>query len=336
MLNTQSNYPCQMGVVVRKNGAVYHVRSDGVVISCTLSSKLSKQPFEKRQEKGKHCKDHTKSAPLTLDPLAVGDHVRIIHMGADAIVIVEIFPRRNQLSRPTAVPMPGAHAFEQVFAANVDQVIPIFSAVNPAPKWNMLDRYLVCAGAANVPALICITKSDMVRVGEAGTDELMEISDEYRRIGYPVLFISAISGEGLDELKDALKGNISVLVGKSGVGKTTLLNALQPGLNLRVNAVSDYNGKGRHTTVHVELFDLDFGGSIVDTPGVREFGLWEVGGDELAYLFPEMRPYIGRCKFGLDCRHDEEPGCALRKGVMEGHISPRRYQSYLKLLEEVQ
>ena len=146
-----------------------------------------------------------------------------------------------------------------------------------------------------------------------------------------MILTSAVTGEGLTRLEWALRGKVSVLVGKSGVGKTSLLNALQPGLGLRVGQVSRESGKGRHTTAHLEMFPLAIGGAVIDTPGMREFGLWVVDGDDLALRFPEMRPYVGRCKFGLDCQHDEEPGCALRKAVMAGEVSPRRYRSYMRL-----
>ena len=145
---------------------------------------------------------------------------------------------------------------------------------------------------------------------------------------------STITSQGLDELKARLRDRLSVLVGKSGVGKTSLLNAVEPGLGLRVQAVSQVTGKGRHTTSASESFALGFGGAIVDTPGIREFGLWDVAEDDLALFFPEMRPFVGQCKFRLDCRHDEEPGCAIRKAVVAGEISPYRYQSYLKLRAE--
>jgi ribosome biogenesis GTPase len=140
----------------------------------------------------------------------------------------------------------------------------------------------------------------------------------------------------MNELKSALQGKTSVLVGKSGVGKTSLLNAIQPGLGLRVKAVSSGEiGKGRHTTTHYEMFELEFGGRLVDTPGMREFGLWDIQADELASFFPEMRAYVGQCKFGLSCSHDREPGCAIRKAVMAGTISPYRYQGYMRLREEL-
>ncbi len=162
----------------------------------------------------------------------------------------------------------------------------------------------------------------------------MEALEEYRQIGYSFVLTSSYTGEGIQDLQQALAGHVSVLVGKSGVGKTALLNKLQPGLGLRVKEVNQSTGKGRHTTTNLEMFPLDGGGAIVDTPGTREFGLWQFD-DDLALLFPEMHPLVGKCRFGVDCQHDEEPGCAIRKAVMEGQISPRRYQSYLSLTKEL-
>jgi ribosome biogenesis GTPase len=196
----------------------------------------------------------------------------------------------------------------------------------------LLDRYLVSAEAEGLPALIVINKRDLAWKNP-NLDQEIEI---YRRIGYPVLMVSTVTGEGIEELKEALQGKLSVFVGKSGVGKTSLLNAIQPGLGLRVKAVGNGElGKGRHTTTHLEMFELEFGGALVDTPGMREFGLWDITGDELASLFSEMADYIGQCKFGLSCQHDREPGCAIRKAVVAGDISPYRYQSYMRLREEL-
>ena len=166
--------------------------------------------------------------------------------------------------------------------------------------------------------------------------ELEQDLDIYRHASYPIQMVSSQTGEGIDELKQSLRGRMSVLVGKSGVGKTSLLNAIQPGLGLRIKAVSQGDqGKGRHTTTHLEMFDLDIGGTLVDTPGIREFGLWEVDGEELAYLFPEMAGYVGQCKFGLSCHHDREPDCAIRKAAVSGEISPHRYKSYMNLRLEL-
>jgi ribosome biogenesis GTPase len=224
------------------------------------------------------------------------------------------------------------HTHEQVIAANVDQIMPVFSIASPIPKWGLLDRYLAAAEAAEVPALICVTKTDL----QSPVSELQKSITEYQQIGYPIIQVSALTGEGIPKLKALLQGRVTVLVGKSGVGKTSLLNAIQPRLGLRVREVArGAKGKGRHTTTHLEMFSLAFGGAVIDTPGIREFGLWDIYADELAWCFPEMRPLIGACKFGLDCHHDEEPGCAVRKAVMAGAISPRRYRSYMRLMEEL-
>ncbi|NTU75025.1 MAG: ribosome small subunit-dependent GTPase A [Anaerolineaceae bacterium] len=303
------------GVVFKKNNAYYWVQANGQSIQCTLSNNL------RRSLPGSA---HT-------DPLAVGDVVTFIPAGdGTSGQITALLPRRNRLARRSAVAMPGAHAFEQVIAANVDQVVPVFAAAAPPPRWNMLDRYLVSAESLDLPSLVVITKLDLAD----GSGELTAEVDTYRTAGYPVILSSTVSREGIDEIKHALQGKTSVLVGKSGVGKTSLLNAIQPGLGLRVGEVSSYNGKGRHTTSQAVMYELEFGGTIVDTPGVREFGLWDINEDDLALFFPEMRPYVGRCKFGLDCQHADEPGCALRKAVVAGTISPRRYQSYMRLLQE--
>ncbi len=308
------------GIVYKKNKGNFIVHSDGRTISCGLSTRL--------------WKEMNKSA-ANEDNIAVGDAVQFTHTPDGQSTIVNILPRRNRLARRSAVPMPGAHASEQVIVANVDQVVPVFAAANPPPRWNLLDRYLVTAESLDLPALICITKLDLAREKGGSIDaELSEAAAEYKRIGYPVVLVSARTGEGLDELKEALRDRTSVFLGKSGVGKTSLLNALQPGLGQRINEVSQVTGKGKHTTTHMEMFPLEFGGAIVDTPGTREFGLWDIDADDLALFFPEMRPFVGRCRFGLNCQHDEEPGCAVRKAVMTGQIHPRRYQSFLKLKME--
>jgi ribosome biogenesis GTPase len=264
------------------------------------------------------------------DPIAIGDNVEFIDAQDGTGLIVSVLPRRNQLSRRTAVPMPSARPFEQVIAANVDRVMPVFSAAQPAPKWNLLDRYLVAAEAAEIPASICITKIDLLG---SEASEFHQTVFEYQQAGYRAILTSAVTGEGLDDLKNELQDRFTVFLGKSGVGKTSLLNALQD-LQLRVREVNKNSGKGRHTTSHLEMYPLDFGGIVADTPGVREFGFWDLPGDDLDYFFPEMRPFLGRCKFGLDCLHVEEPGCAVRQAASAGKISARRYQSYLRLLEE--
>lgn len=323
--------PDDTGVVFRKTLGHYTVHTNGRELDCTLSSLIHKQliystadPTSMRTRvQDVRVVEHT-------DPVAIGDRVRFVEAGGDRGMIVEILPRRSRLSRPA--PVPGQRVFEQVIVSNADQVVPIFSVASPTPKWGLLDRYLVAAEATGLPPLIVITKLDL----SWKNPELEPDLEIYRQIGYPIRLVSSVTGEGIEELKSALRGKMSVLVGKSGVGKTSLLNAIQPGLGLRVKAVGHGEvGKGRHTTTHYEMFKLDFGGTLVDTPGMREFGLWEIEAGQLASLFPEMAGFVGQCKFGLSCRHDREPGCAVRAAVMAGSISPYRYQSYMRLREEL-
>lgn len=320
-----------IGVVFRKTLGHYTVRSRGRELDCVVSSLIHKQLIFPTADPTslRHTVREVRELDH-VDPIAIGDRVRFVEAGNGSGVIVEILPRESKLSRPA--PVPGQRVFEQVIVANADQVVPVFSVANPTPKWGLLDRYLVSAEAAELPSLIVINKLDLAWKNPGFEEEI----DIYRRVGYPLLLVSAATGEGVAELKQALQGRQSVLVGKSGVGKTSLLNAIQPGLGLRVKAVGQGElGKGRHTTTYLEMFQLDFGGALVDTPGIREFGLWNVAGEELAYLFPEMAGYVGQCKFGLSCRHDREPGCAIRKAVVAETISPYRYQSYLNLRGEL-
>ena len=301
------------GVVIRKTNTAYLIETIRGRLTCGLAGRL---------------KNGTQA-----EPVAIGDIVRWIESGPDAGQIVEVLPRRNQLARRSAVPMPSAHAHEHIIAANVDQIVAVFAAANPRPAWNLLDRYLVSAESAGIPAMICLTKMDLVE-GRPEAEEIQAVMAEYQAIGYPVILTSAVTGAGLNELDAALSDRLSVFAGKSGVGKTSLLNALEPGLGLRVQETSRSTGKGRHTTTHFEMFSLASGGAIVDTPGIREFGLWDVEQDDLALFFPEMRPFVGTCKFRLGCEHDQEPGCAIRQAVELGTISPYRYQSYLKLRQQ--
>ncbi len=319
-MNQTSTLTINQGIVYKKNKGSYEVRADGRAISCSLSTRLWK-------EMSKHSAGD--------DVMAVGDIVQYTGGQDGTGTIVNILPRQNRLARQAVAAQPRAHAAEQVIVANVDQVVPIFAAASPEPHWNLLDRYLVTAESLDLHTLICITKLDLVKGSDGAIErDLLVVAEEYRTIGYPVVMVSAKTGEGLGELQNALRGRTSVFLGKSGVGKTSLLNALQPGLGLRVNEVNHVTGKGKHTTTAMEMFPLEIGGAIVDTPGVREFGLWDVAEDDLALFFPEMRPFVGKCRFGLGCHHDEEPGCAVRKAVMAGKISPRRYQSYMRMKVE--
>jgi len=320
-----------IGVVFRKSLGHYTVHSNGRELDCTLSSLIHKNLIYSTADPTSMRRRVQEVREVEhVDPIAIGDRVRFVDAGGDCGVITEVLPRLSSFSRTAAVP--GGHAFEQVIAANADQIVPIFAAASPTPKWGLLDRYLVAAEAAGLPSLIVITKLDLAWKNL----EIKKDLDIYRKIGYPIMQVSSNTGEGIEELKSVLQGKMSVLVGKSGVGKTSLLNAIQPGLGLRVKEVGNGElGKGRHTTTHYEMFALDFGGTLLDTPGMREFSLWNITVDELAYLFPEMAGYVGQCKFGLSCHHDCEPGCAIRKAVMSGDINPYRYKNYMNLRGEL-
>jgi ribosome biogenesis GTPase len=328
-MNIESND--DTGVVFRKTLGHYTVHANGRELDCTLSSLLHKNlMYSTADPTSLRTRVQAVQEIEHTDPVAIGDRVCYVDAEQGRGVITEILPRLSRLSRPA--PVPSQRVFEQVIVSNADQVIPIFASASPTPKWGLLDRYLVAAEAGGLSSLIVITKLDLAWKNP----QLEEGLEIYQRIGYPVQLASSVTGEGIEELKSALCGKTSVLVGKSGVGKTSLLNALLPGLGLRVKAVSSGEiGKGRHTTTHYEMFELDFGGRLVDTPGMREFGLWDIHADELASLFPEMQSHVGQCRFGLSCTHDREPGCAIRKAVMAGTVSPYRYQSYMRLREEL-
>lgn len=318
----------KIGVVYKKNLGHYDVHHKNTIITCVPSAKLWKE-LEEQLQKGSG-RVVTAVQEKHMDPIAIGDRVSFLPTDGDGGMILDILPRRNYLARGSAKPMPSAHNFEQVIAANLDQVIPVFAAANPTPRWHLLDRILVTAESYEIPSTIVITKADLV-METRKEKELQEAIERYRQIGYPILLTSAQTGEGVEALSQALRGKTSVLVGKSGVGKTTLLNRLEPGLGLRVKAVNTATGKGRHTTSHLEMFPLAMGGSIIDTPGVREFSIFGLEPHDIACFFPDIAPYIGRCQFGMSCQHNDEPGCAVKAAVMEGKISPHRYQSYLQM-----
>ncbi|HEX7974661.1 MAG TPA: ribosome small subunit-dependent GTPase A [Anaerolineales bacterium] len=313
------------GTVYKKALGSYVVHRQGQLVTCSISNKLRKELVFPIADPNS-IRPHVVAVEdiHVVDPVAIGDEVQFVGAGERLGMITRVLPRRNQLTRRD----PGKKRLEQVIVANVDQVVPVFAAAQPEPKWNLLDRYLATAEWAEIPVLICITKADL----ERGSLLQMEI-EYYRQLGYRVIETSVVSGQGIAEMQAALQGRLSVFVGKSGVGKTSLLNAIQPDLGLRVNTISQSTGKGRHTTSHLEMFPLETGGGVVDTPGMREFSLGDLDGDELALLFPELRPLVGRCRFGLGCDHTHEPGCAIRQAVQAGKVSSRRYQSYLKMRE---
>lgn len=315
-----------IGVVYRKSTGLYEVHPEndpGRIINCSISSKLRKEliyPFADPSSR-RPVVDEVRDIAMT-DPVAINDKVAYIDAGDGSGMIMEVLPRRNKLNR-----LSGRNKkLEQVIVANVDQVVAVTPAHKADKHWSFLDCYLADCEAAEIPVLICITKMDIA------DSVLMDGLSIYKNLDYSVLLTSAVDGAGLDEFKAHMKDRVSVLVGKSGVGKTSLLNAIQPGLGLRVKEVSIKTGKGKHATTHLELFPLSFGGGIVDTPGMRKFGLWEKEGLDIAWLYREFRSHLGQCRFGSDCTHSHEPGCSVKDAVERGEISEMRYKSYLKMM----
>ncbi len=264
-----------------------------------------------------------KQEQRTGDAVVVGDRVRVRRHEDGGHTIEAVEERRTQLAR--RAPGPRGRHRPKVVVANVEQLVPVFSVTHPEPSLRMLDRFLVLAEANRLDAAIIANKIDL-------DPDAAAAFAPYESIGYPVVHASAETGEGVDALRDLFRHRISVLAGPSGVGKSSLLNAMQPGLGLRVGDVSDAVRKGRHTTVSSLLIPLEAGGHVADTPGLRELGLWGVDLEDLDACFPEMRPYLGGCQF-RSCTHTHEPGCAVRAAVEAGEVTPARYESYVALLE---
>ena len=256
--------------------------------------------------------------------VVVGDHVLVTRDGVDRGCVEEILPRETSLSRRRE----SGRGRELVIAANVHQVVAVFAARQPRPKFGALDRLLVAAESANLETWIVLNKCDL-GVSEETEEELAV----YAEIGYRVIRTSQVTGEGLPELESALLGRASVVSGPSGVGKSSLIGPLV-GVELRVGAVSKANEKGRHTTTAVTWYPLPTGGAVLDTPGFRDYALWQLSPLELAECFREMRPLLGSCRFN-DCLHREEPGCPIREAGETGGLDPRRYFSYLGILDSI-
>ena len=243
-------------------------------------------------------------------------------------VIEEILPRRTKFSRR----YPGKRdPTEQIVVANADQVVTVLSVRQPDLNLRFLDRFLILAEVGEMDAVVCLNKVDLIDAAERR--KLDSVLSAYERLDYPVLFTSINHPQTIERLRDLLRDKFSVIVGASGVGKSSLLNAVQPGLALRVGEVGAKTGKGRHTTTLVELFCLEVGGEVADTPGIREVGLWGVDTEHLDLYFPEMESHLGKCRY-TDCVHLSEPGCAVIEAVNTGEISNVRYLSYVSLRNE--
>lgn len=263
-----------------------------------------------------------KRGPRLGDILAVGDRVKVSVQPDGSGMIENIEERERMFSRmaPTA-----RGEFQQIIIANPDQVLLVFACTEPDPHLRMLDRFLIVTEQAKTPAAIVFNKVDLV-----GIDRAQKMFGHYAELGYPVLYTSVESGRGVDELAERLASQISALAGPSGVGKSSLLNAIQPGLGLAAKDVSKSTRKGRHTTVVRELFPLEGGGYVADTPGLKSLALWDIEPEEVDAYFPELRDLVMDCQFS-NCSHMHEPGCEVMAAVEDGRVHPERYDSYVRL-----
>jgi len=265
------------------------------------------------------------------NPLAVGDDVEMeAEPGDEKIaVITEIHDRKNYINRQS----PSHRMHHHIVAANIDQSLMVVTLREPRTSQGFIDRWLVTCEAYHVPAILLFNKSDLYRKKEE--DKFAELKEMYEAVGYRLIRMSVQTGEGLDTVKAMLHDRISLLSGHSGVGKSSFLNALFPFMNQKTHEVSGWSGKGIHTTTFAEMFDLPDHARIIDTPGMREFGLVNISRPELSGYFPEMRALAGQCQFN-NCLHMEEPGCQVKKAVQEGSIFMDRYVSYCSILDSIE
>lgn len=299
------------GTIIRNTGAHYVARTpEGAEIKC-----LAKGNFRIKGIR-------------TTNPVAVGDEVELTPPGPDGISYISaIRPRRNYIIRRASNLSKAAH----IIAANVDCAVLVATLAHPVTSTTFIDRFMATAEAYGIPPALVINKTDLLE--EEDRELLDAVLYLYRSIGYKAFSVSAYTGEGLDKLEEFLKDKVSLFSGNSGVGKSTLINALIPGLDLRTGEISEVHDTGMHTTTFSEMFTLPGGGEIIDTPGVRGFGVVEFKPEEVGHYFPEIFRESANCRFG-NCTHTHEPGCAVREALEENRIAQSRYSSYLSILEE--
>lgn len=298
------------GIVIKSTGSWYMVRKDdGEIVSCRIKGKFRLQGIK-----------HT-------NPVTVGDVVEFeIEPSNENGVINKIHERKNYIIRKANNLSKQTH----IIAANIDQALLMVTLAFPKTSLGFIDRFLMTAEAYHIPATIVFNKLDLF------TNEMEDLLNDtiqlyQNNIGYPCIKTSVKNNIGLDEVKDLLQGKITLVSGHSGVGKSSLLNAIEPALNIKTGDISSYSFKGQHTTTFAEMHPLSFGGYIIDTPGIREFGLVDFDDREISHYFKEMKSFIGKCKFN-NCKHMNEPGCSIIKAVEENIISPERYHSYLSIM----
>ena len=295
--------------VVQSTGSWYRLRSDsGEWIEARIRGRLRLR------------------GSRSTSPVVVGDRVDYMFDARGEAVITDIRPRSNYIIRRS----PNLSKESHIIAANIDQAFLVVSLFSPSTSYEFIDRFLVTCEAYKIPATILLNKIDLARTRP---QELEEFLETYCLAGYHVLTLSAAGGEGVERLRELLAGRTTLLSGNSGVGKSTLVAALEPEADVRTGEVSEYHHKGKHTTTFSQMYPLTGGGYLIDTPGIKGFGLIDIGADELARYFPDLMRFAPDCQY-YNCTHVHEPGCAVQEAVQEGGIAFHRYESYLKMLDE--
>jgi ribosome biogenesis GTPase len=296
------------GLVIKSTGSWYEVQTDeGRSIKCRIKGKFRTLDIK------------------TTNPVAVGDRVTIEpEPDQDTGLITDLEPRKNYIIRKSV----NLSKQAQIIAANLDQAFLIVTLASPRTSLGFIDRFLVTAEAYDIPAKLIFNKLDLFST--EGLDILEDYQSIYEQAGYPCYSVSALKATNLDQIKELLKDKVTLVSGHSGVGKSTLINALLPGHELKTGEISDWSDKGKHTTTFAEMFRLPFGGYLIDTPGIRELGVFDIEKQELGRLFPEIRKLMGNCRFH-NCRHINEPGCAVIDAIEAGKLEPSRYDSYLSI-----
>jgi ribosome biogenesis GTPase / thiamine phosphate phosphatase len=301
----------QIGTVIKSTGSWYNVRfENGEIWQCRIVGKF-----------------RLDNLPLT-NPIAVGDFVEVHDDGPMQGMIKKILPRKNYIARRSPQKKHELH----LLASNIDQAVLILTVVNPSVKPGFIDRFLLTTEPHEIPVTLVFNKGDIY--DQQDVDRYFELKNIYEKIGYQVLATSVVDNKGLDAFRDLLKNKITLLSGQSGVGKSSLVNAVQPKMDLRTGEISDYSGKGQHTTTFAEMHSLDFGGTIIDTPGIKVLAFNNKDPKNISHSFREFFKLSSQCRFGGSCMHKNEPGCAVLAAIEAGEVSSVRYSNYLQLLEE--
>jgi ribosome biogenesis GTPase / thiamine phosphate phosphatase len=296
------------GIVIRSTGSWYTVRfGDGTLLECRLRGRIRTHGLK------------------ATNPVTVGDVVTVEPGEEGSATIIAISPRRNYIIRRSV----NLSRISHIIASNIDIAFLVASVTSPRTSTGFIDRYLVTAKAYEIPAAIIFNKTDIYQ--QSHFEIVHKLVHEYSRIGYPCLLTSTITGEGIETLKTMMQGKTSLFSGHSGVGKSALINIIEPGLRIKTGDISDIHLKGKHTTTFAQMHPLSFGGYIIDTPGIKEFGLIDFDKGELAMYFPEMLKLVGECQY-YNCTHDHEPGCAVVAAVKRDEVSAERYKNYLNML----